>query len=191
MNIIGNGGLAKQIKDVIDSFNSFSITYSGRIRGWFTSEYEDPDAPYVIGYSQLPNRETEFMNLVNQDKCVGTIIAPSAHVSPDVAGIGPGTVVLHEAFIGPGAKTEENVLIATRAIVEHDSIVEAHSVILTGAIINGGCIIGQRCTIGAGAILLPNVIIANDVTIGAGCVVTKNIEESGTYVGCPAKKVKS
>ncbi|MDQ8767889.1 NeuD protein, partial [Streptococcus ruminantium] len=27
-------------------------------------------------------------------------------------------------------------------------------------------------------------------TIGAGCVVVRNILESGTYVGVPAKKIK-
>lgn len=49
--------------------------------------------------------------------------------------------------------------------------------------------IGNSVSIGSNATILP-VSICDKVVIGAGSVVTKNIIESGVYVGNPAKKIK-
>ena len=45
--------------------------------------------------------------------------------------------------------------------------------------------------IGANALILPGVTIKKGCVIGAGAVVTKDCEENGLYVGCPAKRVKN
>jgi acetyltransferase-like isoleucine patch superfamily enzyme len=50
-------------------------------------------------------------------------------------------------------------------------------------------IIGNNVSIGSNATILP-VSICDNVVIGAGSVVTKNIKESGIYVGNPAKKIR-
>ncbi|MFM2010747.1 MAG: hypothetical protein RLZZ479_1138, partial [Bacteroidota bacterium] len=49
--------------------------------------------------------------------------------------------------------------------------------------------IGNHVSIGSNATILP-VEICDYVVIGAGSVVTKNITQSGIYVGSPAKKIK-
>jgi len=48
--------------------------------------------------------------------------------------------------------------------------------------------IGSNVSIGSNATILP-VSICENVVIGAGAVVTKDIKESGTYVGNPSKKL--
>ena len=50
-------------------------------------------------------------------------------------------------------------------------------------------VIGDHVSIGSNATILP-VKIASYVVIGAGSVVTNDINEPGTYVGNPAKKIK-
>lgn len=182
MNIVGCGGLAKQIEDVIKSFNTYSISCKGSV--------ETIDS-CVIGFAalnDLEERQVQYNCLVAQGKKIGTIISPFAIVSQD-AHILDGSVVLHRAFVGPSVLLRWNVLVATGAIVEHDTEVGPHSIILTGAIVNGNCNIGKRCMIGSGAIIINDINICDDVKIGAGAVVTKDITKSGTYVGCPAKKV--
>jgi len=49
--------------------------------------------------------------------------------------------------------------------------------------------IGNNVSIGSNATILP-VNICDDVVIGAGSVITKDINESGIYLGNPAKKVR-
>jgi acetyltransferase-like isoleucine patch superfamily enzyme len=50
-------------------------------------------------------------------------------------------------------------------------------------------LVGNNVSIGSNATILP-VKICDNVVIGAGAVVTKDITNSGTYVGNPAKKIK-
>jgi maltose O-acetyltransferase len=50
--------------------------------------------------------------------------------------------------------------------------------------------IGDNVQIGAGSIVLPGINICNNVIVGAGSVVTKNIIDSGIYVGTPARKIR-
>jgi acetyltransferase-like isoleucine patch superfamily enzyme len=38
--------------------------------------------------------------------------------------------------------------------------------------------------------VLPGVAIAADVVVGAGAVVTKDLKETGTYLGSPARRQK-
>jgi len=49
--------------------------------------------------------------------------------------------------------------------------------------------LGNHVTIGSNATILP-VSICDNVIIGAGAVVTSDIEEPGTYLGSPARKVR-
>ena len=48
---------------------------------------------------------------------------------------------------------------------------------------------GRGTWIGAGATAINNIFICSDCIIGAGAVVVNDIQESGTYVGVPAKRV--
>jgi acetyltransferase-like isoleucine patch superfamily enzyme len=53
----------------------------------------------------------------------------------------------------------------------------------------GSTYIGNGVSIGSNATILP-VKICDNVVIGAGAVVTKDIVESGTYIGSPARKLR-
>jgi acetyltransferase-like isoleucine patch superfamily enzyme len=53
--------------------------------------------------------------------------------------------------------------------------------------------IGDNCVIGAGAIIMPGAVIDDNVTVATGAVVTQNqhLLKGKTYVGIPAKELKS
>jgi acetyltransferase-like isoleucine patch superfamily enzyme len=52
-------------------------------------------------------------------------------------------------------------------------------------------ILKNNVFIGAGAIIIQGITIGENSIIGAGSVVIKNIPENSTYVGNPAKLIKS
>lgn len=117
------------------------------------------------------------------------LIHPSAIVADDVK-IEDGSVVMAGAVINPGAKIGKGVIINTCASVDHDCVVSNYSHISVGAHIAGTVEIGECTWIGAGATVSNNVHICDNCMIGAGSVVIKNIDEPGTYVGVPARKIK-
>ena len=50
--------------------------------------------------------------------------------------------------------------------------------------------IGNKTWIGIGATVSNNVSICGGCIIGAGAVVIRDVNESGTYVGVPIRKIK-
>ena len=63
--------------------------------------------------------------------------------------------------------------------------------ISVGAHVAGNVTVGSRTWVGAGATISNNVCICEDCMIGAGAVVVKDLEEAGTYVGVPARRIKT
>ena len=118
----------------------------------------------------------------------------------------------NNCFVGPFVEIQKNVVIGSNTKVQsHTFICElvtignncfiSHGVMFINDVFkNGGpaggnkslwkkTVIGNGVSIGTNATILP-VKIADNVVIGAGAVVTKDILESGVYVGNPAKKLK-
>ena len=58
-----------------------------------------------------------------------------------------------------------------------------------GAVLGGGVRIGSRVLIGSGAVVQPGRSICDGAVIGSGAVVCHDIQQAGTYVGIPARRV--
>lgn len=85
--------------------------------------------------------------------------------------IGRGTKIGSLCSIGHGARLGEYCL-------------------LTASVgISGSASIGNRVIFGIGSVVKHGVRICSDVMVGAGAVVIRDITESGTYAGVPAKKI--
>lgn len=97
----------------------------------------------------------------------------------------------HHAHIGPGSTIGDNTIINTGAIIEHECMIGQHCHISVNASIAGQVVTGDNVFVGAGATIINNVSVCSDVIIGAGSVVINSIQEPGTYVGVPAKKVSN
>lgn len=114
--------------------------------------------------------------------------------------IGPFVEIQKDVTIGKNCKIQSHSFICELVSIGDNTII-AHGVMFindlfsTGGPANGNkklwksTIIGNNVSIGSNATILP-VSICSNVVIGAGSVVTKNIKESGIYVGNPAKKIR-
>jgi len=121
-----------------------------------------------------------------------------------------GCTIGDNCFIGPFVEIQKDVKIGSRTKVQsHSFICElvnigddcfiGHGVMFINDLFAEGkpaggdmklwksTNIGNNVSIGSNATILP-VSICDNVVIGAGAVVTKNINESGVYVGNPARK---
>ena len=61
---------------------------------------------------------------------------------------------------------------------------------MPGSILSGDVIIKDQVYIGTNSSVREKISICDNVTIGLNSGVVKNINESGTYVGSPLKKIK-
>ena len=89
-----------------------------------------------------------------------------------------------------------NIKIGNHAIVNldctigHDTEIEDFVTIYPSVNVSGNCRIGQCTELGTGMQIIQGKRIGENCIVGAGSVVIKDLLESGTYVGCPAKKIK-
>lgn len=153
-----------------------------------SSEAGMKDADVIVGIGNASVRK-RIQESVSHEKLV-TLIHPDAVVADDIV-IDAGTVVMAGTVINPGARIGKGCIINTCASVDHDCVIGDYVHIAVGAHVAGTCTVGERTWIGAGVTVSNNVSICEDCMIGAGAVVIKNIEQPGTYVGVPAKRIES
>lgn len=204
--LIGGGGHCKSCIDVIESEGIFTIKGILDIKekvGTYLLRHPiigtDEDIPFLVqeGYSFLITigqtktadvRKKLYEKLKFLYANLPIIISPSAIVSKHAI-IGNGTIIMHSVNVNAGTKISNNCILNTGCNIEHDVEIGDNSHISTHAVINGDCIIGNEVFIGSGTIISNGIQINPSVVIGAGSLVFKSINESGTFVGNPLRKL--
>ena len=150
------------------------------------NELNDGNTDFVIA---IGNNATRKQIVKKYSVNWVTLIHPSAQIATNVT-IGEGTVVMAGAIVNPCTTIGEHCIINTGAIVEHDNVIEDYAHISPNAALGGTVRVGALSHIGIGATVKNNTDICGGCVIAAGAVVIRDITESGTYVGVPAKKIK-
>jgi UDP-3-O-[3-hydroxymyristoyl] glucosamine N-acyltransferase len=120
--------------------------------------------------------------VIEPDVVVGNNVSIGSHVIiKSGCRIGNYVVLKDTCGLGRGVTLKDRVFISPRVtfiVVSHDR--ESY----IGTIVCEDCFIGTGAIIGLGVYILPKVII------GAMTFVNKDISKSGTYIGCPARRLK-
>jgi len=86
---------------------------------------------------------------------------------------------------------EDGVNIAPGCMIGHGTFIGKQTHLANNVSTGGSSYIAEYCFIGSSAVVSPGTIISvSDVTLGSGGVMAKSIDESGVYVGVPAKLLK-
>lgn len=132
-----------------------------------------------------------------------TIVEPvnvyGCEIGDDVF-IGPFVEIQKEVRIGARTKVQSHAFVCELVTIGSDCFVGHGVMFINDAFAQGGpaggdkslwrsTVIGNHVSIGSNATILP-VRICDRVVIGAGSVVTKDITESGIYVGNPAQRLR-
>lgn len=144
---------------------------------------------YFVAIGNGNIRKKVMLQLQSMQANIATLVHPMASIGEN-ATIGDGTIVMAGAVINPDSKIGQGCIINTCASVDHDCIVGDYVHVSVGAHVCGTVEIGDSTWVGAGATISNNMYVCGGCMIGAGAVVIKNIEEAGTYVGVPAKRIK-
>ena len=197
--IIGAGGHAKVVADIVlrsgDHIVGFldGINPEGSFLGYpklgSEQEYQNfPDCSFIIAIGNASVRERIASSMSNA--AWYTAIHPGAVISNIDTRIGEGTVIMADAIINPGAHIGRHCIINSGSIVEHDNRIGDYAHISVGAKVAGTVHIGDKTWVGAGVTVSNGIHVCGGCMLGAGAVVVKDITETGTYVGVPARKIK-
>ena len=194
--IVGAGGHGKVVADIVKCCGDEVVG--------FLDDKEDAELPgfHIVGKTSYIGSEKDCFYFVaignaeiraqlmngHSEAQWYTAIHPSAVVAEDVA-VGAGSCVMANAVINVGTHIGHGCIINTAATVDHDCKLADYVHICPGAHVAGTVEIGENTLVGIGTSVVNNVSICGKCLIGAGSVVIRDIEEPGTYVGMPVKKV--
>lgn len=194
--IIGCGGHGKVIADIAVKNGYKDISFiddntKGECIGFPVigtindiESFCDGRTDFIIG---IGNNYTRKFIAEKYDINWTTLIHPSAQIAINVS-IGNGTVVMAGAVINTCASIGKHCIINTGSIVEHDNKLCDYVHISPNGALGGTVKVGESTHIGIGAVVKNNIDICSNCVVGAGAVVVKNIENSGIYIGVPARK---
>jgi acetyltransferase-like isoleucine patch superfamily enzyme len=134
--------------------------------------------------------DVKIVNPVNLYGCIignNTFIGPFVEIQKDVT-IGDNCKIQSHTFICELVELGDNCFVGHGVMFINDLFSKGGPA-MGDKNLWGKTKIGKNVSIGSNATILP-VNICDNVVIGAGAVVTKNIVESGVYIGNPAKKIK-
>ena len=204
--ILGTGGNALDFLDVIEAINA--VTPAWELVG-FLDDARAPGSTYhdaeVLGPIARATefRRCWFVNGVGSDKSYrrrpdivaatglgdqffATLIHPGACVSRRTL-VGAGTVVNVGASVGGEVEIGRHATLGPNCTVGHNAVVEDFAVVAPGAVVSGFVRLGRGCYVGAGAAVKQKLEVGAGALIGLGAVVTRDVPESVTVIGNPAR----
>lgn len=196
--IIGVGGHGRVIADIALKTGYTDICFvddhvTGECMGFPVigmcnrlTELDDGHTDFLIG---IGSNETRKKISEAYDVNWTTLVHPSAQIAVCVS-IGVGTAVMAGAIINTCANIGRHCIINSGAVVEHDNVLEDYVHVSPQAALGGTVHVGALSHIGIGAVVKNNTNICAGCTIGVGAAVTRDIKQSGTFVGVPARKIK-
>lgn len=135
--------------------------------------------------NHAPARKLVFQKFIARGFNFPILQHPSAVVAAETA-IGPGSQIMAGCVLQPGVRIGRNVIVNTRASIDHDCAIDDHVHIAPGSVLSGGVTIGEGAHIGTGAVMVQGVTIGARAVIGAGATVLADIPADSLAVGTPA-----
>lgn len=186
--LIGNGGHAKEVMAQMGI----------KLTRFVDDEYVDENTLPLSQFNPKehiamvaianPKDRYDIVQKLPRDTKYFTFIHPTALIMGDVE-IGEGS------FIGAYSILTTNIKIGNHAILNrgnhigHDCLIGSYFSAMPGAIVSGNVRIYDLVYMGNNSSIKEKLFVHSFSTIGMNSAVVKHIEDSGTYVGVPAKKL--
>jgi len=190
--LFGYGGHAREVaaqmgKDVNVTFFVDDIYAKGDVKP--ISEFEPKKYLMMVAVADSKDR-AEIVSKLPEGTEYFTFIHPTAQIMSDDVIMGEGS------FIGANSILTTNIRMGNHAILNrgnhigHDCVIGDYFSAMPGAIVSGNVHIGNMVYLGTNSSIIEKKYLLHDIKIGANGVVVKDITSSGTYMGCPVKKLK-
>lgn len=189
IKIIGAGGFASEVikyatrdfEVYVDDeyYHSRSIPFARPLSN------DDGNGFYVIAIGDPSLRRRKYVEL-------GRPRLSWLHSDTAIVGasdIADGSILCDYSVVTDNVTIGEHCHLNLHVSIGHDCVIGDFFTASPGARVSGNCVIGNGVFLGTNAVVNPGLSICDNVIIGSGCVVTKDIVESGTYIGIPARKI--
>jgi len=149
----------------------------------------DPEKYIVMVAIADPRIRFDMVNKLPKNTKYFSWIHPTVIITGDVE-IGEGSFIGANSILTTNIKIGNHGLLNRGNHIGHDCKIGDYFSMMPGSIVSGNVKIHDCVYMGTNSSIKEKTSIHSLVTIGMGSAVIKNINESGTYVGVPSKKIK-
>lgn len=201
--IVGAGGLGKEVVDLVLAVDRYEIA-------GFLDDNPDKKGTLVnqipvlgdLGqldkYQGIRNLVIAVANPETKKRIAGlgkkagfqfpNLIHPSVVFGSSVS-LGQGNIICAGSIVSTEARLQSFITINPQCGIGHESSLYCYSTLYWGVHLGGKTIIGECCELGTHSCVLQGQTFTDNVILGAGAVAVKSIDEPGTYVGIPARRM--
>lgn len=192
--LIGAGGFADEIKAHMDEFDMVCFVddsyYKENNKNILPlSEFNPTEYEVLVAVGDSFLRKELISRLPKETKYF-TFIHKSAQILGYDVEIGEGSILCAGTIVTTNCVIGKHTHLNLQTTIGHDCRIGDYFTTAPGVKISGNNEIGECVYIGTNASTKQKLKISDNVVVGMNAAVVKDIFESGTYVGIPARKIK-
>jgi sugar O-acyltransferase (sialic acid O-acetyltransferase NeuD family) len=149
----------------------------------------DPNKYEVMVVLGDPKNRFDMVQKLPKETKFFTWVHPTALIMDNVV-IGEGSFIGAYSILTTNIKIGKHSLLNRGNHIGHDTTVGDYISMMPGSIISGNVVIYDCVYMGNNSCIKEKISVHSLSTIGMGSMVVKDINDSGIYVGVPAKKIK-
>lgn len=195
--IIGAGGFGREVYWSLSLMERVNTVFFVDDEYWDNTNEKilplsmfEPDKYEVIVAIGTPKDRLNIIQKLPKSTKYFTHIHPSVQILGEDVKIGEGSIICAGTIITTNVKIGKHAHLNLHTTVGHDCEIGDYFTTAPGAKISGNCKIYDCVYVGTNASIKEKLKIHSLTTIGSNATVVKDIEESGTFVGVPTKKIK-
>lgn len=205
--IIGAGGFALEIVDLIHSINMVKKRYNiygllddkkkeflfkeYKIIGKINDYKKFQSYSFVIAIANPQLREDIYLKLKNINLKTPNLFHPKTEISKKaLIERNSSTIINFDVQLCAGVELKECVIVDSKSYIGHETILNSFVTIYPGVKISGKNIINRKTEIGLGSNIIQGLEIGSNSFVGAGSTVIKDIRPNVIAVGIPCKEIK-
>jgi sugar O-acyltransferase (sialic acid O-acetyltransferase NeuD family) len=187
--LFGYGGHAREAACQIEQVVTFFVDdkYANDVAKPI-SEFNPEEYMMIVAVADSKDRADIVAKLPKETKYF-TFIHPSVHIMDDNIQVGVGSFIGANSILTTNIKLGNHTLLNRGNHIGHDSVAGDFFSMMPNAVVGGNVTLGNNVYLGSCSNVREKINITSDVLIGMNAAVVKDITESGTYVGVPAKKI--
>lgn len=137
----------------------------------------------------VKNRQATFLKFKTAGYDFINVVHPTAYIANDVS-LGEGVQIMAGSIIQAGSHLGDNVIVNTKASIDHDCCIESHVHVAPGVVCCGDVTIKMGSHVGSGAVIVQGVTIGQYCLIAAGAVTINSVNDGCRVAGVPAKNME-
>ncbi len=188
---IGNGG---HLREIIAHTKYEAIRFvedeyfTGENMTLPLSKFNPAEYSVMIAIAD-PGVRARIQNSLPSETRYFSFIHPSAILLDENIEIGEGSFVGANCVITTNVKIGDHAILNRSVNIGHDSVIGNFFSAMTNSVVSGNVSIGNNCYMGNNSSIRERIKICDEVVIGMNSCVVKDINNPGTYVGVPVRRI--